>query len=68
MSSLVDIHLKCNNRLKINFNDGNLSSDTGLFLIKESVHGIGFDKFIKNIFKTNDSATDRYHKDDKNLY
>lgn len=34
MSSLIDTHLECSSRIKINFNGGNLSSDTGLFLLK----------------------------------
>lgn len=67
MSSLIETRLECNNSIKINFDGGDLSSDTGLFLIKEFVHKIGFDKVVKDNFKTNDSATFRYHKDKENL-
>lgn len=54
MSSLMETRLECNNSIKINFDGGDLSSDTGLFLIKEFADKIGFDKVIENIFKTND--------------
>lgn len=67
MSSLIETRLECNNSIKINFDGGDLSSDTGLFLIKEFVHKIGFEKVIMDNFKTNDPATFRYHKDTENL-
>jgi hypothetical protein len=67
MSSLADIRLQYNNKIKLNFDGGDLSSDTGLFLIKEFIHKIGFEKVIKNKFKTNDSASFRIHKDEENL-
>ena len=35
MSSLMETRLECNNSIKINFDGGDLSSDTGLLLIKE---------------------------------
>ena len=56
MSSLVETRLECNNSIKINFDGGDLSSDTGIFLIKEFADKIDFDKVIKNTFKTNDTA------------
>ena len=67
MSSLVKTRLECNNKVKINFDGGDLSSDTGMFLLKEFIHKIGFDKVIKSVFKTNDTATFRIHKDTENL-
>ena len=67
MYSLVETRLECNNSIKINFDGGDLSSDTGIFLIKEFADKIDFDKVIKNIFKTNDTATFRTHKDVENL-
>ena len=67
MSSLNDTQLECNNKVKINFDGGDLSSDTGLFLLNEFIHKIGFEETIKELFKTNDSATFRTHKDDENL-
>ena len=66
MYSLVEQHLNCNKKIKINFNGGDLSSDAGLFLIKEFSHKIGFEKLIKQKFKTNDKSN-RFHTDDKNL-
>jgi len=67
MSSLIDIRLESNNKIKLNFNGGDLSSDTGLFLINEFMHKIGFNETIRDTFKTNDTALFRYHTDDKNL-
>ena len=58
--------LECNNKFRINFDGGNLSSDAGALLLKEVICKVGFDKLIKRIFKTNDTAL-RIHKDDENL-
>lgn len=66
MTSLMDLHLDCNNRIKINFNGGELSSDAGLLLLKEFAYKIGLHQLLKNSFKTNDNSI-RYHTDDKNL-
>lgn len=67
MPILNDKQLEYNSRIKINFDGGDLSSDTGLLLIKEFINKIGFEKIVKKIFQTNDSATFRFHTDDKNL-
>ncbi len=66
MYSLNALQLESNNKLKINFDGGDLSSDSGLLLIKEFAHKFGFHKQVKRLFKTNDEAI-RFHKDDKNL-
>lgn len=66
MSSLSVLHLESNSKFKINFSGGDLSSDSGLILIKEFAHKIGFHNLIKKTFKTNDT-TSRFHKDDENL-
>jgi hypothetical protein len=66
MSSLSALRLESNRKIKINFDGGDLSSDSGLLLIKEFAHKLGFHKLIKNMFKTKDKAT-RFHKDDENL-
>lgn len=66
MSSLNALRLESNSKIKINFDGGDLSSDSGLLLIKEFAHKLGFHHLIKKTFKTNDSA-DRHHKDDQNL-
>ena len=67
MNILTDTKLEYNNKVKINFDGGDLSSDTGLLLIKEFIKKIGFEKVIKKIFKTNDSASFRFHTDAENL-
>ncbi len=38
--------LEYNSRIKINFDGGDLSSDTGLLLIKEFINKIGFEKSL----------------------
>ncbi len=55
MSSLVDAGLESNSKIKINFDGGDLSSDTGLFLLKEFIHKVGLDDIVEDNFKTNDS-------------
>lgn len=60
--------LECNRKIKINFDGGDLSSDAGLLLIKEFACKLGFVKILQSTFKTNDSASFRYHKDDENLW
>ena len=68
MISLTDTVLESNKYLKINFNGGDLSSDAGLLLIKEFACKLGFINILKKVFKTNDRASFRYHKDDENLW
>jgi hypothetical protein len=53
--------------MKINFNGGDLSSDAGLLLFKEFLFKIGAVKLINRMFKTNDTACYRIHKDEANL-
>ncbi len=48
MSSLNVFHSNFNSKIKFNFNGGDLSSDSGLFLIKEFAHKIGFKNLIKS--------------------
>ena len=67
MSIVNTLSLKSNRHIKINYDGGDLSSDAGLLLIKEYVSKIGIDKLFKREFKTNDSATFRYHTDKDNL-
>ena len=67
MNILNTISLKSNSKIKINFDGGDLSSDTGLLLFKEFLFKIGAVKLINRIFKTNDTAWFRIHKDDANL-
>ena len=44
MSIVNDTSFSFNKQFKFNFNGGELSSDGGLFLLKEFAHRIGFDK------------------------
>ena len=62
MSIVLENTLKCNKNFKINFDGGNLSSDSGLFLVKEFIHRIGFGKLL-NTFSTNDPRSFRLHSD-----
>lgn len=68
MPILKDTSLESNKYLKINFDGGDLSSDAGFLLMKEFTCKLGFVKLLKSEFRTNDSASFRYHKDDENLW
>ena len=68
MDILSSISLESNRQFKINFDGGDLSSDAGLLLIKEFSCKLGFHKILQSMFKTNDSASFRIHKDDQNLW
>ena len=67
MSIVNTLSLESNRQIKINFDGGDLSSDAGFLLIKEFVSKIGIDRLFSHSFKTNDSASFRYHTDKDNL-
>jgi len=67
MTSLPDMTLESNRRIKFNFDGGELSSDGGLILIKEFFCKLGVDQLIDRIFRTSDKAKWRLHKDAENL-
>ena len=67
MASLNTYVLESNTRTKINFDGGDLSSDAGLLLLNEFLCKIGAIDLIKKLFKTNDAASCRTHKDPDNL-
>ena len=67
MYSLMDTSLESNRKIKINFDGGDLSSDSGLLVLKEFSSKMGFDNVIDQQFQTNDTASFRYHTDDENL-
>ena len=67
MSIVNTLSLESNRQIKINFDGGDLSSNAGLLLIKEFVSKIGIDRLFSHSFKTNDSASFRYHTDKENL-
>ena len=56
--SLPEMKLNCNNKIRIDFGDGNLSSDGGLLLMKEFMVKIGFERLAAAKFKTTDSRSD----------
>ena len=67
MDILNTVSLESNSQIKLNFDGGDLSSDAGLLLFKEFLFKIGAVKLINRMFKTNDIAAFRIHKDDTNL-
>lgn len=67
MDILNTVSLESNTQIKINFDGGDLSSDAGLLLFKEFLFKIGAVRLINRMFKTNDAARFRIHKDDANL-
>ncbi len=60
MNILNTTSLESNKRVKINFAGGDLSSDAGLFLIKEFAAKIGLFRLAQSAFKTNDTITCRH--------
>lgn len=67
MAILNTLALESNKKIKINFDGGDLSSDAGLLLVKEFAAKIGLIKLVKSNFKTNDTASFRFHTDPDNL-
>ncbi len=63
MSIVNTLSLESNRKIKIYFNEGDLSSNAGLLLINEFVSKLGIDKLFGQSFKTNDSALFCYHTD-----
>ena len=51
MSIVNDTSFSFNKQFKYNFNGGELSSDGGLFLLKEFANRIGFEKVIRDNFQ-----------------
>lgn len=67
MQSINDTVLESNKKFRINFDGGDLSSDAGLLLLNEFISKMGFDKILRDTFRTNDTATYRWHTDYDNL-
>ena len=67
MSIVNTFSLQSNRQIKINFDEGDLSSDAGLLLIKEFISRLGIERILNRSFKTDDSAVFRYHTDRDNL-
>ena len=56
MSIVNTFSLQSNRQIKINFDEGDLSSDAGLLLIKEFISRLGIERILNRSFKTDDSA------------
>ena len=67
MTNIAEIKLESNRREVISFDGGDLSSDSGLLMVKEFMEKIGFERVLNENFKTNDTAKCRIHTDVKNL-
>jgi hypothetical protein len=67
MKIIDEIQLKSNRKIKLNFDGGDLSSDTGLFLPSEFAARIGFEKVAAGIFSTGKAAANQLHGDGKIL-
>ena len=63
MNSILEYKLDFNSKLKINFEGGSITTDTGLILIKEFDNKISFSKMIKeNLNLKSDSNSGVIHK------
>ena len=67
MTILSTFSLNSNKNVKFNFSGGDLSSDSGLLLLKEFASKIGFEQVVQDNFHTNDPASFRIHSDKDNL-
>lgn len=67
MDILSTTALESNKNIKLNFDGGDLSSDSGLILLKEFAAKVGFIRTVKTHFKTQDTALFRRHTDCDNL-
>ena len=65
MSIVNTLSLNSNRQIKINFDGGNLSSDSGMLLIHEFAMKLGLEDILKQGFSTNDNKV-RKHTDSKN--
>jgi len=61
MASVTNYVLKCNNKIELNFDGGDLSSDSGLFLIKEFLEKIHFHNIAEHILMIDDQVKARIH-------
>ena len=67
MDIVNTLSLNSNPKIEISFDGGELSSDSGLFLMKEFLYQIGFMDILVECFSTKDIATYRIHSDIENL-
>lgn len=64
MISVDEKTLYFNNRIKIDFKGGNLTSDAGLLLYKEFDEKIGMSRMIQETFKLNDPVWHHTHSNE----
>lgn len=62
MNIVNTLSLNSNRKIKINFNGGDLSSDSGMLLIHEFAQKLGLEQLLEQDFSTNDDKT-RKHTD-----
>ena len=67
MDIVNTLRLNSNPKIEIDFSGGTLSSDSGLFLMKEFLYQIGFLDILNKYFATTDPASYRIHTDVENL-
>ena len=67
MAKCTTYSLESNRKIKFNFDGGELSSDSGLLLVKEFMAKIGLVDYIRRNFHTTDTASTRLHTDSDNL-
>jgi hypothetical protein len=65
---IPQIRLKNNTRTLINFDGGDLSSDSGMLLIKEFLAEVGFLDLIRKLFKIKGDTAERDFTNDMMLY
>ncbi|MFD2615905.1 transposase, partial [Terrilactibacillus laevilacticus] len=65
MKSVIEKSLNFNKRIKVNFDGGNLTSDSGLLLYKEFDEKIGLSQSIQENLQVNDSVHHRKHANDE---
>lgn len=61
MKSVIEKSLNFNKMIKVNFNGGNLTSDSGLLLYKEFDEKIGLSQSIQETLQVNDPVQHREH-------
>lgn len=67
MNIVNTLKLNSNKKIEINFDGGELSSNSGLLLMKEFLSAIGLTKILENTFRTTDMSKYRIHNDIDNL-
>ena len=61
MTILQDYKLNFNNKLKFNFNGGELTSDSGMIIIEEFVNQIGLRETLERLFIIQNDTANRKH-------